>query len=577
MADTIMASVEKFRLAIPRIRDIFRRCGITGMDSMRHASLYLLSRFLTLERTSQMGFDSSLAWENMMLAADKSAELAMNHFENSLMPEFDKLFKTQKFTFEMGRNHTAHYEIMEILNDICMDDIDMHTDVLGFVYEDHLSSGAANARDLGQFFTDRSVCNYMVKLCNPKYKRPGVPESVCDPSMGTGGFLSAYMKSFESVDWDAQQKQIHGWDHDNKVAGFARLNLFMESGGSKFEHLHCEDSLKKGLTTSYDIILANMPFGLKGLKYADCHESVKLLGLNGTKSEPLFLQLMMVSLNQGGRCAVVIPDSALVNVSSCHNATRKFLIKNFNLKRVIKMTGKMFTNTAIKPSILFFERSGTTTQTEFWEIKKKDSEIIETHIATIPVEKFDDTHSLDMRRYIDIDTAYQYPVVSMKDIVEVTKNTKPLTLEKAVPGKFPLYSASIKIRTHDTSSFDGTPTIIQACVGSNLENCIHYSESPFAATGNLWVLRGKAGVNLKYVYYFLKSTHKILTKVNSSVLPKITITDFNAITIPLPPLKIQQTIVKELDAIQKEKDKAQKIIDSADEKAKQSLASFLEG
>jgi hypothetical protein len=35
--------------------------------------------------------------------------------------------------------------------------------------------------------------------------------------------------------------------------------------------------------------------------------------------------------------------------------------------------------------------------------------------------------------------------------------------------------------------------------------------------------------------------------------------------------------VKELDAIQKEKDKAQKIIDSADEKAKQSLASFLEG
>jgi hypothetical protein len=40
-----MASVDEFKKAVVRIRDIFRKNGITGMDSMRHASLYLLSRF----------------------------------------------------------------------------------------------------------------------------------------------------------------------------------------------------------------------------------------------------------------------------------------------------------------------------------------------------------------------------------------------------------------------------------------------------------------------------------------------------------------------------------------------------
>ena len=43
---TIMTSVETFKTAVIRIRDILRGPGvsITGMDSMRHICLYLLSR-----------------------------------------------------------------------------------------------------------------------------------------------------------------------------------------------------------------------------------------------------------------------------------------------------------------------------------------------------------------------------------------------------------------------------------------------------------------------------------------------------------------------------------------------------
>ena len=53
------------------------------------------------------------------------------------------------------------------------------------------------ARDLGQFFTDRFICEYMTELCKPRFKSPGVPESVCDPTMGTAGFLTRIIKYFK--------------------------------------------------------------------------------------------------------------------------------------------------------------------------------------------------------------------------------------------------------------------------------------------------------------------------------------------------------------------------------------------
>jgi hypothetical protein len=176
----------------------------------------------------------------------------------------------------------------------------------------------------------------------------------------------------------------------------------METGGNRTTNLLTHDSLYGDLTqTGYDVILANMPFGLKGIIHAECCERVKALKIRGTKSEPLFLQLMMVSLNRGGRCAVVVPDGMLVNSSGCHDGTRKYLMDHFELKRVIKMRGQFFMNTGIQPSILFFENTGNpTTTVEFWDVvKRADGSIEETMILSVSRERFDASCSLDMRRY----------------------------------------------------------------------------------------------------------------------------------------------------------------------------------
>ena len=449
MSDSeILKNVELFKTSITRIRDILRLQGITGMDSMRHICLYLMSRYMTISMLDNhgrtLGIPRELAWETLMdlaLKVNGGLQTALDRFfhkerDDGLVDHFDRLFGTHKFSFDV-KNLDRHKEIMEILHKVDIAAVDLHMDVLGWVYEQHLKTGSSAARDLGQFFTDRSICTYMTELCRPAFKYPGVPESMCDPSMGTGGFQAAYMKYYkrrysEPVDWAVQQKEIHGCDTDQKVAGLARLNLFMEAGGARFDHLFHHDSLYGDLPqTGYDVILANMPFGLKCLKHAACCDRVKALNISGTKSEPLFLQLMMVSLNAGGRCAVVVPDGMLVNSSVCHNGTRKYLLDHFELKRVIKMRGQFFMNTGIQPSILFFENTGKPTATvEFWDVVSDGKGMMtETMVLSVPRASLDEACSLDMRRYQEVKEVANpagFPMVTISDQCSMAIGGTPL-------------------------------------------------------------------------------------------------------------------------------------------------------
>ena len=85
----------------------------------------------------------------------------------------------------------------------------------------------------------------------------------------------------------------------------------------------------------FDFILANPPFGIKKLLYKDMNKKIKSLGINGTKGEILFLQLCMCKLNNNGKCAIVVPEGVLFNSTKMYKETRKYLLENFNLKKVI--------------------------------------------------------------------------------------------------------------------------------------------------------------------------------------------------------------------------------------------------
>jgi len=567
-----MSHVETFKTSIIRIRDLLRSQGITGMDSMRHICLYLMSRYMTHEKALALGIPDEFSWNALMTLMQKGDtvsatdvrqdkdEYALNHFYNKetecVVGQIDSLFGTEKFPFDV-KCPIRHKETMKILSMVELDKVDVHMDVLGWVYEQHLKTGSSAARDLGQFFTDRSICTYMTELCRPAFKYPGVPESMCDPAMGTGGFQAAYMKYYkrypEPVDWKIQHTEIHGCDTDQKVAGLARLNLFIESGGALFTHLKHRDSLYDDLLqTGYDVILANMPFGLKGLKHADCCERVRALKINGTKSEPLFLQLMMVSLNVGGRCAVVVPDGMLVNTSVCHNGTRKYLLDHFELKRVIKMSGKFFMNTTIQPSILFFENTGKPTATvEFWDVVADGKgAMTETMVLSVPRASLDETCSLDMRRYQEVKVVANpagFQMVKLGELVTI-ESGKYITKKEATSEGYPIYGGGDACDYYSTTS-NRSDRLVVAKDGVSLK-CVRWVSGEFHLNHHGWTLQCIDSISEKYLYYYLSmKQHQIYDMATGSAQKGINQKTMEQFEVVVPPLAIQQEIVATLDRI----------------------------
>ena len=560
---SIMSSVSSFKSAVVKIRDILRGPGvcITGMESMRHICLYLLSRYITREKAASLEVPEKFAWENLIECTyleDGGVQRALDRFYHKdadvcLVDHFDRLFGTQNFSFDI-KHIQKHSDILKILNQINMSEVDCEIDMLGWVYEQHLKTGSSSAgRDLGQFFTDRFICEYMTKLCDPKFKMEGVPESVCDPSMGTGGFLTYYIKYFNKkypgqVNWKVQEQVIHGNDTDPRVAGVARLNLFMETGGFCATNLRTHDSLYGDLTqTGYDVILANMPFGLKGIKHADCCNRVKDLKIRGTKSEPLFLQLMMVSLNPGGRCAVVVPDGMLVNSSTCHDDTRKYLMDHFELKRVIKLKGKFFMNTGIQPSVLFFENTGKpTTAVEFWEvIKGEDGKVQEEMILSVPRERFTDACCLDVRKYQEVKVAANpagFPMVKLGDISELCRNNTQIVDDTS--GEFIKYFGPKIVGRCSNYQFDGEYILTPNRQSIGL---LGYVNEKFTAT-HTFVIKVNQHHSAKYVYYYLLLNDNLSEK-SKGIIPYIKNEDILTLSVIIPPLPVQQEIVATLDRI----------------------------
>ena len=583
--------LEQFKATIISIRDILRKGGITGMDSMKHCTLYITARYMSAERCAQFGIPAKFAWETIIETSRKGGvhiQVSRDSIYNvggadCLVNHFDTLFKTTEFLFRVEADE--HVEIMEKLAPIELDGIHLETDLLGWVYEQHLKKGSSSARDLGQFFTDRSITMYMTSLCTPKRS-----ETICDPTMGTGGFLTSALHHLQTVEklTDAEiratKDKFHGFDIDKFVSSVASINMFIESHGTVFPNIAFRDSLAKGAIVPYDVILANMPFGVKGLTYKRCHESVKALHLDGTKSEPLFLQWMMVSLNLGGRCAVVVPDGMLVNNSKCHNETRKYLLDNFELKRVIKMKGQFFMNTGIQPSILFFEKTGKpTTTVEFWDTEKNaDGTIKEDLILSVARTAMDETHSFDMRRYQTVDTVENpagFPLVNLGDLYIQPKHVVKFNAgDMDNIGTIPFYSAKWNSPTgsHSVASFTSEIpyfVVIKSGGGDHTSDKVglgmffNISGKIAASVHVLLLEQNKESMHLfnhEYIYYYMKYKirdlrDKAKKSVNLEVLSIDSITNFK---ILLPPLPIQEKIVEDLDLIYQNADFAKKSAES---------------
>jgi type I restriction-modification system DNA methylase subunit len=390
------------------------------MDSINHCIVFVIARMLDENKCKKFGIDEKNSYYNIMHDEDgdliDAQELYGRVYTKNdttcLVGQISNKLKFSNIKFKL--ESPQHVEqIMKELEKLDMTKLENKYDIIGTIYEYHLKSGTSNAmRDLGQYYTNRLVIEFMIKLCDIKMNKKGEIETIIDPTMGTGGFLTMAVKYLNDkyknkIDWAKNKSRIYGFDIDENVKNMALLNMLLECGEMcedtfiKNDTLYNDFKLKNGDTLEkVDVILANEPMGIKNIIHASCCERIKELKIRGTKAEPLFLQLFMTSLNEGGRCAVIVPDGVLFNDSTLHNDTRKYLVENFNLKKVIGLNDDFFLNTGVKTSILFFAKDGKTVEVEFSELKLNKNEVVENSIIKVDYKKIKEMdYSLFVNKY----------------------------------------------------------------------------------------------------------------------------------------------------------------------------------
>lgn len=242
-------------------------------------------------------------------------------------------------------------------------------DTKGDLYE-YMLSKIAEAGTNGQFRTPRHIIRMMVHLMQPQQQ-----DTICDPAMGTAGFLVASSEYLHDVhnDWFLDKKfrdhynkdMINGIEIDPSMMRIASMNLQLH--GVDNPQLHGGSALAESnaISSKFSLILANPPF--KGALDESEVEKSLLQTTKTKKTELLFVSLILRMLKLGGRAAVIVPDGVLFGSSTAHKSLRKELVENQFLQGVISMPSGVFKPYAgVSTAILLFTKTDRAETKNVW-------------------------------------------------------------------------------------------------------------------------------------------------------------------------------------------------------------------
>ena len=130
------------------------------------------------------------------------------------------------------------------------------------------------------------LINYLVNECNPQLNDNGSVPTVWDPASGTGGFLIEYIRKLNEnnrklnennpdINWSLNKNNLFANDINKNTYSLLKQNLYYSLKEGSGITIKLRDSLVNNDDQMYDFILANPPFGIKGLKYKDMNKPVE--------------------------------------------------------------------------------------------------------------------------------------------------------------------------------------------------------------------------------------------------------------------------------------------------------------
>lgn len=244
---------------------------------------------------------------------------------------------------------------------------DFFADVFEYLIKDYNKDSGKYA----EYYTPHSIATILARILVPDGAKN---VTVYDPAAGTGTLVLALAHEIGE-----DNCTVYTQDISQKANEFMRLNLILNSLVHSLPNVVHDDTLvsprhlnaKKDGIATFDYIVSNPPFNMDFSETRDtlAGEAYQKRFFAGVPNVPnkkkesmaiyqMFLQHIIVSLNEHGKAAVVVPTGFLT-AASIPLKIRQHLISNHMLRGVVSMPSNVFATTGTNVSVVFIEKGHT--------------------------------------------------------------------------------------------------------------------------------------------------------------------------------------------------------------------------
>lgn len=518
-------------------------------------------------------------------------ELFRNIFKNAYLPYRDPA------TLKMFLKYIDEFEYS-------------HSEKLGDAFE-YLLSVMGSQGDAGQFRTPRHIIDFIAACLNPQKN-----ESVADPACGTSGFLLSAYKHILSQNTDKRSgdkltpddrkklaENFVGYDISPDMVRLSLVNMYLHGFATpkifEYDTLSSEDRWNE----TFDVILANPPFMTPkgGIR------PHKKFGVQANKAEVLFTDYIAEHLNKNGRAGIVVPNGIVATTQTAYKQLRKMLVEDSLIAVVSLPSGCFQPYSGVKTSILMMDKGLVKKSNHILFIKVSNDgfdlgaqrrehdkndlpmalEAFNVYKESISSGKVFDEEKygsictlvekekilankdvvLNADRYVDsvVYDTVTFPIVKLEEVVEILDNKrKPISKGNRKEGKYPYYGATGIVDYVDDFIFNERLVL----VGEDGAKWGMGDKTAFIAEGKYWVNNHAhvlKPIQDKIIDTYLVEVFNYMDLnpfITGVTVPKLNQENLRSIEIPLPPLEIQEQIVKEIEGYQKIINGAKMVVDN---------------
>ena len=552
--DNYYLKMNRLENTISFIRDFLRdKKAITGIKCFEHCCIFFFIRFLNKERVEYLELDEVYIFENFI----KELERINIHEQSKLINFILRLLSNNRVkelvyvaNFDKEIAPTDIYQLFKKLETMINPvDYENEFDLVGKIYELHLKTGAMGGRDVGQFFTRREFADYMASKISYNQNGSG---RMCDPAMGTSGFLT----QFKVHNPYFSHNLVYGIEKDKATYKCSQFNYWFSTGIENVNFKNTDSLCSNVESNYYQYILANPPFGVKGLIYTNMDNDIQDLKIKSSKSDCLFVQKIYCMLEENGEALIILPNGFFQTNNKDYMLTRKLLLEKtyvkgvYNLPKKLNYNGSLvdaFENTSVNVSVLHFIKKVVDEDYNV-SLINLDENLVEKLIEDIPrsILKSKDYKLTETTQQLNIRDIYSgCRIVKLGDICEFYGSGKRKSSEGKDEGLYPLYFCSILKHLYlDTFDYDNEMIIINKTNGSGKCQLYYINGKYSVAQSTEMFNSNNKEVLTSYIFYYLKNNKEDIEKFYEGTLQKqIQLQAFKNYEIPIPSMETQLNIV----------------------------------